>query len=888
MKTVKIKVKHILVIAAIILAAFILRPYVIPGLMYSYANILSAAGNKDKADALYNKLGTEFPTSSLSADALFKRCAAQFLGDGDVLNFSNIYSSLSSFGMSEYGKIIKADDLEKLNGNFAAISKSARQDSSFDRLEMAVSLMNWFGGNTDYAFELMQKANKTGDKLMHQETSLYLAIMNVQTGEFDKSKAILSALVTDDSEIKNYVNYIKWNLDVLEGKWTPKPEVPYYSRRKTLVSLSSIIKGMEYSVQNHTAKSTDSGVISGVITVSGKPVKGMIVGLNRVNIIEDGGIGGDTEIEYLTTTASDGSYQLDKLAPGRYFVDIKAPWFRIKDTQIVYKGLMADNREVRVENGTSVKVDIKFNPAFKAEVSKQNNGILDISWSAYPEAAYYRVQSGPMQTGNKNMRDFFNATFSKTTEETNYKLDIDKYADIPMPGYGYSSMGGDESSKLYIEPSCIIGAFYQPGNYAISVIACDKDGNTLATSQASSSGNNVLTVSLDGRQYSQADKLLFEKKYEEAIAQYRKQIEQNPRDAHSMRMLGALYSIGYANDGTGKDLNKALSYYKQLNNIAPSQHSRMQLGNLYLETGDTSQAIRVYNEIVQYDDEYKEDTWYRLFNAYAFDGQFNNAITAQHKAVQTGIYSYNSQIISLIQILQGSKQGFDSLVNDPYLTDGTKKQLQDTIEAIPAGKFEEFHKLLKADRREAAFKWLSSSETSNWNLFYKGLLTMTLPTKLEATINLDDIMQQLRTSKNGQKQADALMVLGRQLRGLIKEDYEKVSTEQRVSYYLSKLGDKSYTGKYGDGYTWYTAAEKLGAMGKPAIPGLIARLDTKDDYERALAFYALLLATQQDNVRSFTNGEYINANLDFNVANHPQMKKKALEWWNKYRLQFNE
>lgn len=115
---------------------------------------------------------------------------------------------------------------------------------------------------------------------------------------------------------------------------------------------------------------------------------------------------------------------------------------------------------------------------------------------------------------------------------------------------------------------------------------------------------------------------------------------------------------------------------------------------------------------------------------------------------------------------------------------------------------------------------------------------------------------------------------------------EDLTIEEKVEFYLDKLKDKEFTGIYNEEYTWYTAAEELGMIGKPAIPGLIEKLDTQDDYERALALYALLLATQQDNVKSFTNGEYINVNLDFNKDNHPEMVDKALSWWGKYKSNF--
>lgn len=110
--------------------------------------------------------------------------------------------------------------------------------------------------------------------------------------------------------------------------------------------------------------------------------------------------------------------------------------------------------------------------------------------------------------------------------------------------------------------------------------------------------------------------------------------------------------------------------------------------------------------------------------------------------------------------------------------------------------------------------------------------------------------------------------------------------EGSVSYYIDKLSDKSFIKTYNEDYVWYTAAEELGAIGKDAIPPLIQKLDTTDDYERALALYALLLASQNENVKSFTGGEYIEVNLDFDPATHPEAVAKAKAWWEKYKDNF--
>ena len=107
-----------------------------------------------------------------------------------------------------------------------------------------------------------------------------------------------------------------------------------------------------------------------------------------------------------------------------------------------------------------------------------------------------------------------------------------------------------------------------------------------------------------------------------------------------------------------------------------------------------------------------------------------------------------------------------------------------------------------------------------------------------------------------------------------------------VDYYIDKLSDPTYTCIYDDESIYYTAAENLGQIGKSAIPKLIARLDTSNDYERALTLYALLLASQDDSVKVFAGNDYIQVNLDFDARNHPQEVEIARSWWNKYQSYF--
>ena len=107
-----------------------------------------------------------------------------------------------------------------------------------------------------------------------------------------------------------------------------------------------------------------------------------------------------------------------------------------------------------------------------------------------------------------------------------------------------------------------------------------------------------------------------------------------------------------------------------------------------------------------------------------------------------------------------------------------------------------------------------------------------------------------------------------------------------VNYYIEKLHDPTYVSIDSQQHTYYIAAESLGHLGKAAIPSLIKVLDTEDDYERALALYALLLASQAENVTCFCGTDYMHFSLDFDARNHAEQVDTAKAWWEKYQSYF--
>lgn len=110
--------------------------------------------------------------------------------------------------------------------------------------------------------------------------------------------------------------------------------------------------------------------------------------------------------------------------------------------------------------------------------------------------------------------------------------------------------------------------------------------------------------------------------------------------------------------------------------------------------------------------------------------------------------------------------------------------------------------------------------------------------------------------------------------------------QEAIAYYIRKLPDRDYVQTYGGDEhprPWYTAAEALGAIGKPAVPPLIERLETQDPYELMLVVYALMLASQDPALLAETEGDYLRLDTVLTDDTNRENRRRALAWWQRYR-----
>src|SRR5690625_4180815 len=105
--------------------------------------------------------------------------------------------------------------------------------------------------------------------------------------------------------------------------------------------------------------------------------------------------------------------------------------------------------------------------------------------------------------------------------------------------------------------------------------------------------------------------------------------------------------------------------------------------------------------------------------------------------------------------------------------------------------------------------------------------------------------------------------------------------QEEISFYIDQLPDRDFVEVYGDDEnpkTWYTAAEKLGEIGAPAIPALVQRLGTADEYELMLVVYALMLASQDAQVMAITEGDYLQLDTVLTPETRSEEHTSELQW----------
>ncbi len=337
----------------------------------------------------------------------------------------------------------------------------------------------------------------------------------------------------------------KWFREAIEASADSSPSFVYDEAKDYLTLLQTR--------QNQPDVTPD---IMGRVMIGDRPASGVLVFLER-----NDQIGRQVPPDRkgpMTITDDDGQYRFYNVAAHTYTAGVG---ISIDDVEGYF--LKENNeKQIKVEEGKTAAFDFHFVPQVQI-ISPSNKERLGgdelvFEWEPYEGAAYYTVQAGSIiknrdgkvvGSGSSPLSD---VKYDGTTAR--YELNDNRWN---LNGFSKSYSGKEAVS---LNPSELLGEVYPGGQFIWFVQAFDQQGNILSDSRGYPIINDtavpMFQLADDGMLY--GDRLILQTKYEEAIASY---IEEGEND-NALRTLARLAYIGISTENG--DLAEALQYVERI------------------------------------------------------------------------------------------------------------------------------------------------------------------------------------------------------------------------------------------------------------------------------------------------------------------------------------
>lgn len=588
-------------------------------------------------------------------------------------------------GSTASGVRIRVKDAMEVLEQFNKFSEKESSNSLFSTYSKNVSLILWFAGLSDEAIDVINTINyETLSEKETEELSLIKAGYNLSLSLFDNALANLEKadkyypLLREDliyltNMLKNDSHITYKNYDV--------PNKPYYfDDKSSFYKYFQTIEPMIYKYANEPFDLDEEHLITGYLTNNGEPIVGAVVYLDD----DPDGMSSTISSPYMAITDSKGYYEIKTYKHNENYIGLCIPWHLIKDKQITS---FWNNGPIEFNTTDTFKKNFAFNDGvYFKEVRIENNML------------YYEIVD-PLVSDERSYSinvsyedpkyDINGSSYDKLITTLNMKGSIpldDLKMSMSIP---YANSGGMDDFKLinFLEP------LYLSSNYIFRVRPSTNDTSCFIRNGFFSDDLST-SCYVEANELSEGDHLIDNGKIEEAKNWYEENIS-----PHSLKILTAFYHKGYIESEEkfayyhgGQDLEKAilyqeklleldpdnqgflsmLSYFYQKNNNYKQQYELIQKqltfdpnniyinmelgGNLiaqgkflegldyYLQYGDTpTNRVRYYNYLILSNkislmtDDYQE--LFKLVDTSDFEPLFEFMIKGQYKEAEDFLHS---------------------------------------------------------------------------------------------------------------------------------------------------------------------------------------------------------------------------------------------------------
>lgn len=661
-------------------------------------------------------------------------------------------------GWGKSGGTVSIGSLENANEDYKLIKKSNKKSDELGEYEIGVSILNWFGGNSDKAIEILENVDYLENEKLKTTRNLNLAAMYIGLSRFEEAEGLL----IQDFKENDLYNYFKRDLLAyiyfLSGENNKFEEAISYNHN-TLTLEGDSIKGVKfdedekyrlrgslnkevanltpylrlfngpqdifddikYNKEHYGDKKKTNNTLTGYVVHNGNPLRGMIVYLKSTKY-KGISIGGFIDREIYGITDENGRYEIKNIPNDNYNIGLYGSWHQLKGKQVKLK-----RKNMTFTGNTNTNEDVQvFDPIKLKEFRYVGNDKIKVSWENPSDDGFkYSVNFGEIRDTDIGGEDIdLSYINSISTEENSIEIDLIEYKKTSI-GNIYS-WGPD-----LVEPYQVIEPLYHKGKYALRIDAhpLNEDyyypGND---NYGIYSNRRFDAIDIEGVEWNEGDRLLLEKKYPEALKWFENKLKEDPNDIHSMKVLSVIYSKGYKgkeNGGglIGKDVKKGIKYTVMLKEkIGGTDHILSTLGDLYKLDEQYEKALEYYLKQAKDNDSYF--MYRQVGNMYMKMNQWDEALENYKVYSDNNTYKDYSKVL-LIGILMDDKEiiaKYSKMIeSEEYAVDYS--DLFNVYMNMDRGRYRELYDLINQGKI-AEVKELVEDDDSDLGLLYRGLLLL--------------------------------------------------------------------------------------------------------------------------------------------------------------------
>jgi len=338
----------------------------------------------------------------------------------------------------------------------------------------------------------------------------------------------------------------------------------------------------------------EKGVIKGTVTREGAPLEGVQIFLIDENRTREGFSTHEFQEAPYVFTDLWGRFEFTGIIPGSYSLGLGLPKTYLDGYTLVPR----PDAQFDIGVGNEITTSYQLTPLIKT-LEPQKGSYLELdsltfSWEPVADAAYYQLEMGSVQRRENGMG--YGSSIVKDKIIAN-KITLTQ-TDLAQS----KSMSSDDQGVI---PTSLFGIVFPGGEFTWNIKAFDKDNNFLGDSSGQQFHIDreklpVFFTSDEG--LIDGDRLVLERKYDEAILWYEKYLLDNPSNLHVLNMLSNLYNYHK------EDWKKTKDYYERLYELTNSQMYLERLALSLYHAKQYQDAIPYLQKIV----ENEKSNWYIL------------------------------------------------------------------------------------------------------------------------------------------------------------------------------------------------------------------------------------------------------------------------------------